>query len=152
MHMKPAQRRALIQHLVRSRSLGTQAEVATALRDLGHDVVQTTVSRDIKELGFVKVRDEDGRLVYAEHGRAGHRDLDRLGEGFARWVHRCAPSNGLLVLFTRTGFASAVAEELDIVGHPLVLATLAGDNTVLVVPADGTSGRELLTELSPYLP
>ena len=70
-------RQGAILRLVSEQKLGTQAELAEALRERGLDAVQTTVSRDIAQLGLVKVRDEDGRLVYALPGAA---DLDRLDE------------------------------------------------------------------------
>ena len=68
-------RQQAILRLVRDRAISTQAELAEALREEGHDVVQTTVSRDVAELGLVKVRAPSGRLVYAAPG-AG--DADRL--------------------------------------------------------------------------
>ena len=63
--MNRAERHAAIQRLIREEPVSTQTELAEALRRQGHDVVQTTVSRDIHELGLVKVRHESGRLVYA---------------------------------------------------------------------------------------
>ena len=73
--MSKFDRQGAILRLVQERPLATQAEVAEALREEGYDAVQTTVSRDIAQLGLVKVRDGDGRLVYALPGAA---DLDRL--------------------------------------------------------------------------
>ena len=69
------ERQGAILRLVQEKALATQAEVAEALRGEGIDTVQTTVSRDIAQLGLVKVRASDGRLVYALPGAA---DLDRL--------------------------------------------------------------------------
>ena len=73
--MNRRERQGAILELVRERTLSTQAEVAAALREGGYDVVQTTVSRDIAELGLVKVRAPSGRLVYAPPGGS---DADRL--------------------------------------------------------------------------
>ena len=73
--MNRRERQGAILELVRDRALSTQAEVAAALRETGYDVVQTTVSRDIAELGLVKVRAPSGRLVYAPPGGS---DADRL--------------------------------------------------------------------------
>ena len=71
------ERQGAIMRLVRERQLSTQSELAKALRESGYDVVQTTVSRDIAQLGLVKVRNRDGRLVYA---LPGAEDLTRLSE------------------------------------------------------------------------
>src|SRR5439155_7105551 len=67
-------RHAAILRLIRERPLSTQSELADALREEGFEAVQTTVSRDIHELGLVKVRAPNGRLVYAEPGAVADRD------------------------------------------------------------------------------
>jgi transcriptional regulator of arginine metabolism len=113
--------------------------------------VQTTVSRDVAELGLVKVRDPNGRLVYAPAGAA---DLDRLREleaAFRRWALATDANDSLVVVFTPRGFAAALAEAIDESNHPHVLATVAGDNTILVVPAAGVSAPALREELSGHL-
>ena len=66
--MNRRERQSAILRLVADRALSTQAELVQALRDEGHDVVQTTVSRDVTELGLVKVRAPSGRLIYAAPG------------------------------------------------------------------------------------
>ena len=63
--MNRLERQQAISELVRERALSTQAEVASALREAGFEVVQTTVSRDIADLGLVKVRAPSGRLGHA---------------------------------------------------------------------------------------
>jgi transcriptional regulator of arginine metabolism len=73
--MNRRERQSAILRLVRDRALSTQAELVQALRDEGHEVVQTTVSRDVTELGLVKVRAPSGRLIYAAPGTG---DADRL--------------------------------------------------------------------------
>ena len=70
------ERQGAILRLVQERHLSTQAEVADALRGEGIDAVQATVSRDIAQLGLVKVRNGDGRLVYALPGAADLRRRD----------------------------------------------------------------------------
>ena len=66
--MSNAVRRQAILRLVRDRAISTQSELVDALREEGHDVVQTTISRDVQELGLTKVRAPSGRLVYAAPG------------------------------------------------------------------------------------
>ena len=75
--MNKFERQGTILRLVGERQLSTQSDVVQALRDEGLEAVQATVSRDIAQLGLVKVRGEGGRLVYALPGGA---DLDRLSE------------------------------------------------------------------------
>ncbi len=145
------ERQGAILRLIRERQISTQSELADALREAGHEVVQTTVSRDISELGLVKVRAANGRLAYAHAGAA---DLDRLRElesAFRRWAMSIESNDQLVVVFTPRGFAAALAEAIDESHHPHVLATVAGDNTILVVPAAGVSATSLREELSRHL-
>jgi transcriptional regulator of arginine metabolism len=145
------ERQGAILRLIRERPISTQSELADALRDAGYEAVQTTVSRDVAELGLVKVRAPNGRLVYAPAGAA---DLDRLREleaAFRRWALAIDANDSLVVVFTPRGFAAALAEAIDESNHPHVLATVAGDNTILVVPAAGVSAPALREELSGHL-
>jgi transcriptional regulator of arginine metabolism len=145
------ERQGAILRLIRERPISTQAELADALHKAGYEAVQTTVSRDIAELGLVKVRAANGRLVYAPAGTA---DLDRLRElenAFRRWALAIDANETLVVVFTPRGFSAPLAEAIDESNHPHVLATVAGDNTILVVPAAGTSAPALREELSRHL-
>ena len=145
------ERQGAILRLVRSREISTQAELADALRADGFEAVQTTVSRDIAELDLVKVRTPSGRLVYAPAGTA---DLDRLRAlevALRRWALSVEANDQLVVVFTPRGFSAALAEAIDESHHPHVLATVAGDNTILVVPAAGVRAATLREELSRHL-
>ena len=146
--MNKSDRHAVILRLVREREIATQDELAQALHELGHEVVQTTVSRDITELGLVKVRGASGRLVYAPAaGANGHRRQTQLAEAFRRWALSCESSANLVVLTTPPGFAGALAQEVDDAHFPHILATLAGENTIFVVACEGMTGAELAEEL-----
>jgi transcriptional regulator of arginine metabolism len=137
------ERQGAILRLVQERSLGTQAEVAQALRHEGIDAVQTTVSRDIARLGLVKVRAADGRLVYALPGAA---DIDRLAElttALRRWAVSITAANDLVVFRTQRGYATPLADAIDDAGLDDVAGTVAGENTIFVAPRDGLTGREL---------
>src|SRR3712207_569140 len=138
--MSKFERQGAILRLVQERPLATQEELAEALREHGFDAVQTTVSRDIAQLGLVKVRAADGRLVYALPGAA---DLDRLSElttALRRWVASVAANAQLVVVKTPPGYAQALARAVDDAALPDVLGTVAGDDTVFVAPRDGISG------------
>jgi transcriptional regulator of arginine metabolism len=149
--MNRRERHGLILRVIREQAISTQAELADALREAGHAVVQTTVSRDIHDLGLVKVRNAAGRLVYAPPGSA---DLDRLrdlGSAFRRLALSIESSGNLVLITTLSGFGSALAEEIDRTTHPMILGTVAGDNTILVVATEGTSGQKLRDELRAHL-
>jgi transcriptional regulator of arginine metabolism len=145
------ERQGAILRLIRERQISTQAELAAALHDAGYEAVQTTVSRDISELGLVKVRTAGGRRVYAPAGSA---DLDRLRDldaALRRWALSIEASDSLVVVFTPRGFAAALGDAVDDSNHPHVLATVAGENTVLVVPVAGVKAAALREELSRHI-
>ena len=145
--MNRAQRHAAILRLVGDRPIGTQAELAEALRSEGHEVVQTTVSRDIHELGLIKIRHDSGRLVYAPPRAAEAGMNEALSVAFGRWALAVEPSGNLVVVTTPHGYASALAEAIDVGRHPRIAGTIAGENTVLLVAREPATGAELADEL-----
>jgi transcriptional regulator of arginine metabolism len=149
--MNRRERQGAILELVRERALSTQAEVAAALRESGYDVVQTTVSRDIAELGLVKVRAPSGRLVYAPPGGSDADRLRALGSAMRRYAVTVEAAGQLVVVTTPSGYANALAQALDEAAHPSVAGTLAGDNTIFVAARDGVSAQGLEDELAGYL-
>ena len=149
--MTKFERQGQILRLVNERRLSTQTEVADALRAEGYEATQTTVSRDIAQLGLVKVRDQEGRLVYALPGAA---DLDRLSELVAalrRWALRLTASGNLVVVQAPPGHAQALARAIDRAGLPDIVGTVAGDDTLFVAARDGIAGAELAEELRHHL-
>ena len=149
--MNRRERQGAILELVRDRALSTQAEVAAALREAGYDVVQTTVSRDIAELGLVKVRAPSGRLVYAPPGGSDADRLRALGSAMRRYAVTVEAAGQLVVVTTPSGYANALAQAMDEAAHPAVAGTLAGDNTIFVAARDGVSAQALEEELAGYL-
>ena len=149
--MNKFERQGAILRLVRGQELSTQAEVAEALRAEGIDAVQTTVSRDIAQLGLVKVRNAEGRLVYA---LPGGDDLSRLSEltaAMRRWTVSVGASGNLVVLRTPPGYANALARAIDEAALPDLAGTVAGDDTIFVAAREGLSGAELAGELKHHL-
>jgi transcriptional regulator of arginine metabolism len=149
--MNRRERQGTILELVRDRALSTQAEVAAALREAGYEVVQTTVSRDIAELGLVKVRAPSGRLVYAPPGGSDADRLRALGSAMRRYAVTVEAAGQLVIVTTPSGYANALAQAMDEASHPSVAGTLAGDNTIFVATHDGVSAQALEDELAGYL-
>jgi transcriptional regulator of arginine metabolism len=149
--MNRPERHAAILRLVHERPISTQAELAQALSDAGHDVVQTTVSRDIHELGLIKVRGEDGRLVYAPPEAADAERVDAVVVAFARWALSVEASGNLVVVVTPSGYTNPLSQAIDLSRHPRVAGTIAGENTVLIVAREPTTGAELAEELRGYM-
>ncbi len=138
------ERQGAILRLVERQPLSTQSEVAEALRAKGIDAVQATVSRDIAQLGLVKVRNREGRLVYSLPGAA---DLDRLEEltaALKRWAGEMTPTGALLVIGAPSGFAPALAEAIDRAALGEVAGTIAGDNTIFLATREGVTGADVV--------
>jgi transcriptional regulator of arginine metabolism len=149
--MNRRERQGAILELVRERALSTQAEVASALRESGYDVVQTTVSRDIADLGLVKVRAPSGRLVYAPPGGSDVDRLRALGSAMRRYAITVEAAGQLIVITTPSGYANALAQAMDEAVHPAITGTIAGDNAIFVAVRDGASVASLHEELAGHL-
>ena len=149
--MSKFDRQGAILRLVQEQRLSTQGEVAGALRSEGFDAVQTTVSRDIAQLGLVKIRDSEGRLVYALPGAS---DLDRLSEltgALRRWATTLQSSANLLVISTPPGYANALARAIDAARLPDVIGTVSGDDTIMVVAREGVIAETIELDLRHHL-
>jgi transcriptional regulator of arginine metabolism len=129
------QRRRSILELVAARKLRTQEELAGALAATGWSATQSSVSRDIKALGLVKI---DG--VYRRSRQAEHHRGDPDKQSIADVVLSVeAAGDALIVLKTPAGEANHVAVRLDRLAWPEVVGTLAGDDTIFVAVRDRAS-------------
>ncbi len=148
MSVKASRQRALAM-LLRSRKVSSQARLLDLLRMQGFDATQATVSRDLEELGAMKTRTEDGQLVYAlpEAGAVPEVSREQLAPVLSMFMLSAVPAGNLLVLRTPPGHAQALASAIDRASLPEVAGTVAGDDTVLVVCADRTSGRAVARQL-----
>jgi transcriptional regulator of arginine metabolism len=147
MSVKASRQRALAA-LLRTRQVPSQARLLELLRTQGFDATQATVSRDLEELGAMKVRTADGNLVYAlpEDDSAPEVSREQLGRTIAMFMVSAVPAGNLVVLRTPPGHAQAVASAIDRSSLPDVAGTVAGDDTVLVVCSDRTSGKALVRQ------
>ncbi|MCL6551781.1 MAG: arginine repressor [Firmicutes bacterium] len=131
------QRLQRILEIVARTPIATQQELVRALRARGIRVTQATVSRDIKRLGLVKVPTGQGAYRYAAPSQAqpaGEEVHRRLQRAFADYVTAVEEGSGLVLVKTADGSAGPVAEAIDDARWPDVAGTVAGDNTIIVVP------------------
>jgi transcriptional regulator of arginine metabolism len=156
-----ARRQQVILELVSKERLSSQAEIRNRLADAGIEATQSTISRDIEELGLARLHDQGG-LRYVPpgemngnagnsgsgNGTNGHRPaLRRLLKEFA--VSMTASGN-VLVITTPPGAAHLLAEGLDHAGIDEMAGTVAGDNTIMAVSREGISAvllEEALNQL-----
>jgi transcriptional regulator of arginine metabolism len=149
--MNRTTRQQAILRIVTEGAVSTQAELAAALREDGFDVVQTTVSRDVQELGLVKVRAPSGRLVYAPPGSGDADRLKAIGAAMRRYAMGVEEAGPLVVVTTPSGYASALAQAIDEGRHPDIAGTIAGDNTIFLAPRATTTSAALTRELAGHL-
>lgn len=143
-----AERQRLIASVVSRRRIGSQSELAEALAQAGCPVTQATVSRDIRELRLEKTSDALGRPRYVVPGRAGGADPRHALEGVLRQFGiRATAAENIVVVHSELGSAPAIARALDRLEHPLVVGTLAGDDTCLVVTARAADAKKVAREL-----
>jgi transcriptional regulator of arginine metabolism len=139
-----AKRQQAILGLVGRERLASQGEIRGRLAYLGIQATQSTISRDVEELGLARVHDADGvryLVPGAEADGAGPMGLLRhLLDEFA--LSLVVSGSGLIVR-TPPGAAAALAEGIDRVGLADVAGTIAGDNTILVLPREGVQPRDL---------
>ena len=145
MSVKADRQRALAK-LLRSRRVGSQARLLELLRLQGFDATQATVSRDLEELGAIKIRDAEGRPVYALPDADAPEPAQREGleRALSLWLEAAVPSGNRVGLRTPPGHAHARAAALDQPAIDDIAGTVAGDDTVLVVCADGISGKAMV--------
>jgi transcriptional regulator of arginine metabolism len=142
----PASRRRTLHRLLTGTSAGSQTELARLLTEAGFPVTQATVSRDLAVIGAVKVEAEDGREVYRP-AAASQLAPGPAGRAVATYALSITGSGNLVVIKTRPGAASVVAGSIDAAAIGGVIGTVAGDDTVLVVAADGMAGHSLAADL-----
>ena len=125
--------------LLRGGTLASQEEATERLRALGFAVTQATVSRDLDQLGAVKVK-RGGILSYAMPDQIGAADWStkRLERILKEWVASIEAAGQMLVLKTPPGSAHLVASAIDQARMPEIAGTVAGDDTLFVALRDGT--------------
>jgi transcriptional regulator of arginine metabolism len=139
-HVDKGTRQDLILRVISEQSLGTQQDVVAALSEMGVEVAQATVSRDLSELGVLKVGHRYLALPH-EPGAAGIEVLP----GFVLDV---TPAQNTIVIHTRDGTAGAVANVLDRVKGLKIIGTIAGQDTVLAVAPDNPSAVEVASMIA----
>jgi len=138
------ERQEQIRRLLRMRRISTQQELAGLLASQGIDATQATLSRDLAELGVLRVSRPEGAVYELEPVNASATpQLAELGET----ILSMRDNDTLVVLRTRPGMASAVALAIDNARLPECLGTLAGDDTIFATPARGIATRRLAQEI-----
>ncbi len=137
-----------IRELIAKQSIGTQDEIVRRLRELGLDVTQATISRDIKELLLVKIALNDGSYKYclpADHKYNPSTRLKRLVTDVLVGVNS---ANNLVILKTLPGNADAIGVLIDNLDFETILGNICGDDTILLICQTNEAAQEIETMFS----
>lgn len=144
------QRQHAILRIIGGRSVSSHAQLKELLEAEGFSTTQATLSRDLEELGAVKVRTADGEGAYAvpEYEPARIAPGSQLRRVLGEWVAEVTASGPIVVVRTPPGCAHVVASALDRSAMAGLLGTVAGDDTIICVASEDVGGRRLAEDLS----
>lgn len=136
------QRQHVVARLLAQQPVASQEHLVMLLAEGGVTATQATVSRDLEDLGAIKVRVATGDAVYAipEHPKDQVAPDDHLARVLSDWVVEVGHSANIVVLRTPPGTANVVGSALDRSGDDAILGTVAGDDTVFIVAARPDAG------------
>ncbi|MCL5291253.1 MAG: arginine repressor [Actinobacteria bacterium] len=129
-----------IKNLVSEKRISTQEELTKELERIGYDVAQATVSRDMADLGLVKVKRGQGSFY-------SFPDIERLRAMLKTFWQKVDWSSNLVVLKTAPGTAQGVAAAVDALGWTGVVGTVGGDDTTLIVARDEAAREAIISRL-----
>ena len=140
-------RHRAIADLIRGNALSSQEELADRLGSLGFAATQATISRDLEQIGAVKVR-RNGQTSYALPDTIHSSSSPRLASVFREWVRSVEPAANLVVIKTPPGSAQVVGFALDNADVPECVGTLCGDDTIFVACRSSADAKGLAARLS----
>jgi transcriptional regulator of arginine metabolism len=157
---KKKDRLVAIREIVMREKIGSQDELLSLLEAQGFELTQATLSRDLKQLQIAKVADNKGAYVYIlpEMGGVGKLAHPRIQAvtttaGFAAAGFISIEfSHHLAVIRTRPGYASSIAYDIDVNSPHEILGTIAGDDTILIIPREEYTRTQVLRALQAFIP
>lgn len=147
---------SVIRDIVQNQSIGSQEELLTLLQTRGFEVTQATLSRDLKQMQVAKIATREGGYVYVmpdvaatiKGGIAPHFIQPHSMQG----IVSIECSSVLIVIRTKPGYASSIAYDIDMSEMKEVMGTIAGDDTILVIPRGGYTTTQVAEALCSVLP
>jgi transcriptional regulator of arginine metabolism len=147
---------AVIRDIIQSQSISSQDELLTQLLEKGFKVTQATLSRDLKQMQIAKIATREGGYMYvmpdvaasAKNKVSPHFIPSKTVAG----VVSIECSQVLIVVRTKPGYASSIAYDIDNAHIPLIIGTIAGDDTIMIVTEDGVPHNSVREALSSIIP
>lgn len=149
--MTKSERQQKIIELIGTYNISTQTELTNKLVEMGYDVTQATISRDLQEMRIMKVTLSDGTYKYAASNDTDIKINDKLQNVFEQCLVSVDYANNLVVLKTISGAAQAVGYALDSFTWEEIVGSIAGDDTIMIVVRNEKSAKQLCAKLMKYL-
>lgn len=134
--MARSSRQSKILEIIQNKEIETQDELVSELRALNYDITQATISRDIKELGLIKIMSENKKYKYAYVDSSDQQASNKFLGIFKESIISITPVQNLVVIKTLKGIAAAVSNCLDKLTIKSILGTVYGDDTVMAICSD----------------
>lgn len=141
------QRHSKILELIRLEVIERQEDIAKRLNDLGYEVTQATVSRDIRDLNLIK-QSVGGVIRYVLPEETSSAHAVKLIDIFSNSVVSVEDAENLLVVKTLSGTAHAAASAIDAMSNSMILGTIAGDDTILVIVKNAEQAKIVKKEIT----
>ncbi|HFI0633762.1 TPA: arginine repressor [Streptococcus suis] len=145
--MNKVGRHELIKNMIRQEKIGRQTDIQQALEAQGVVVTQTTLSRDLRELGVIKIH-ENGQSFYSLAVEEEGANFIQL---LAQYAYKVDRASFILVLHSELGEAALMANIIDAEKPKSILGTLAGADTLLVICRDEEAAKQVEAEINYYL-
>jgi transcriptional regulator of arginine metabolism len=145
--MSKANRQFSIKQIITEQEITSQEDLAQALTRSGFDVNQATLSRDLREMGIVRLPTASG----AKYSFVADAEDARLKALLGYEVRSIASNESMVIVKTLAGRAQGVAELIDSMRHPEILATLAGDNTIFIAPRSTKEIETVVAALKEFI-
>ncbi|MFV0468225.1 MAG: arginine repressor [Dysgonomonas sp.] len=150
--MNKQARHKIIKETIDSVEVDSQDSLLNLLINKGIDVTQATLSRDIKEMKVVKMPTSSGNYAYQSPTLLSNDFVENPGRMSSFGFLSIEFSGHLAVIKTRPGYAMAIAGEIDMKAGKTILGTVAGDDTILIIPKEGITRDEILKSLKSLIP
>ncbi len=140
-------RHSKICELIKEFEISTQEELTFKLNELGCDVSQATVSRDIKDLGLIKAQGVSKKIKYVKYDIKNQQMSDKIINLFKQIMLSVDFANNLIVIKTLSGNGGSAGMAIDQMHFPEVLGTVAGDDTLLIITKTNSDAETIVKTL-----
>jgi transcriptional regulator of arginine metabolism len=151
--MRKASRKQEVKKLISTRKISSQEELVEILNEMGYETTQATLSRDLKEIGVARIPDSEKGHIYVLPQDIGM--IDKIGSKLnlpGESITFIEFSYNFGIIKTYPGYASSVAIFIDSSKVDEIAGTIAGDDTILVIPREPASKKELKAALDKLFP